>query len=74
MPSRAEGMMGHIRTRNQRKMKMDELTIDQATLDTLLEWTYEGSHFAGMSYEDGIRAMIELLQGDCTAAEVMGEA
>ena len=49
--------------------------IDEETLNRIEEWAFnenEGgrSHYSGMTYEQGIRAMIDLLRGDITEQEI----
>jgi hypothetical protein len=45
-----------------------EVTPSIAEVSELVQWTYEGrekgSHYAGMSYEDGIMAVLDWLEGN----------
>ena len=51
-----------------------EKTLSEADYNTLIEFVFEakneGTHFSGMTFEDGIEAVIDVMDGNTTAAEV----
>lgn len=56
---------------------MDERTLNKADYDKLMSFVMEakdnGTHFAGQTYEDGLEAVIDVMEGNVTAAEACGE-
>ena len=51
--------------------------LKEADREKLLAFIYEakeqGTHFAGQTYEDGLEAVIDVMEGNQTAAEACGE-
>lgn len=51
--------------------------LDQDDRDKLMAFIFEakekGTHFAGQTYEDGLEAVIDVMEGNQTAAEACGE-
>lgn len=52
--------------------KMIELTQEQ--LEAIQDWIYKNtSAFPGMTYADGMQAMLDVLKGDLTIEELLEE-
>lgn len=51
--------------------------IEEDEINTLLDWCYaadhEGSHYHGMTYEQGIRDAFEFIAGEIDGNEIIGD-
>lgn len=56
---------------------MNDRELNEEDYQKLMAFVMEakdnGTHYAGQSYEDGIEAVIDVMEGNQTAAEACGE-
>jgi hypothetical protein len=59
-------------------VSLNEFTLDPADYDKLLDFVFNSqkggsSRFPGMSYEDGILAVLDVIVGNLTVEDVTGD-
>jgi hypothetical protein len=56
-------------------MEVHELNEEdyQVLMAFIMEAKEKGTHFSGQTYEDGLDAVIDVMEGNQTAAEACGE-